>query len=390
LTFTPKPPTLTPTLQIQYVDLNVSISNGRSASVPGTTTSYSIVVTNRGPMTANNVQVTSILPPALTNGTWTCAAAFNSRCQTPNGVGNVNARLDLSAGSQATITVNAQISPSATGQISLSAQATPAPGVIESNPVDNQAIDVDSLTPRVSLSLSKNDGRTTILPGQPVAYTIEVRNAGPSLANGISLIDNLPSELTGISWSCSTSQTGNVNTLVSLPPGGLATVTINATVRPTAQGTLSNTASITSPIDPGENNKAVTDTTTILPLADLSLEASGPPTVTVSTLMTYTLEITNSGPAQANELTLEFTKLPDVTFITYTLNTPSVTVTCNPALGEVVCTMGNLPAGNSFQMQIGVLSIPVTGEQSSVFDIRANENDPNIVNNTVEVLTQVE
>ena len=106
--------------------------------------------------------------------------------------------------------------------------------------------------------------------------------------------------------------------------------------------------------------------------------------------MTYTLEITNSGPAQANELTLEFTKLPDVTFITYTLNTPSVTVTCNPALGEVVCTMGNLPAGNSFQMQIGVLSIPVTGEQSSVFDIRANENDPNIVNNTVEVLTQVE
>jgi uncharacterized repeat protein (TIGR01451 family) len=350
-------------------------------------------------MPANNVQAIAVLPPALTNGNWVCAAAVNSRCQTPNGLGNVNARLDLAVGSQATITVNAQISPSATGQIALSAQASQAPGVIESNPVDNQATDVDNLTPRVSLSLSKNDGRTTILPGQSLVYTIEVRNGGPSLATGISLTDNLPPELTAISWQCNTSpggncsvsgtQTGNVNTLLSLPPGGVATVVVNATVRPAAQGTLSNTATITSPIDPGENNKSVTDSTTILPLADLSLEVSAPPTITVSTLMTYTLGITNTGPALANELTLEFTKLPDVTFITYTVTTPSVTVICNPALGEVVCTMGNLPAGNSIQMQIGVLSIPVAGEQQSVFEIRANENDPNIVNNTVEILTQV-
>jgi uncharacterized repeat protein (TIGR01451 family) len=399
LTFTPKPPTLTPTQQIQYVDLNVSISNGRPASVPGTTTSYSIVVINRGPMTANNVQVTSVLPPTLTNGTWTCAASVNSRCQTPNGIGNVNARLDLPVGGQSNITINAQIPASANGQIALTALATQAPGVIESNPVDNQATDIDNLTPRVSLTLSKSDGRTTVLPGQPVVYTIEVRNSGPSLANGISLTDNLPAELTAISWACNTSpggncsvtgtQTGNVNTLVSLPPGGIATVVVNTTVRPAAQGTLSNTASITSPIDPGENNKSATDTTSILPLADLNLEVSAPPTVTVSSPMTYTLNITNTGPAQANELTLEFTKLPDVTFITYTVTTLSVTVVCNPALGEVICTMGNLPAGNSLQMQIGVLSIPVAGDQLSVFDIHANENDPNIVNNTVEVTTIV-
>jgi len=53
--------------------------------------------------------------------------------------------------------------------------------VIESNPVDNQATDVDNLTPQVSLSLSKNDGRTTILPGEALVYTIEVRNSGPAL-----------------------------------------------------------------------------------------------------------------------------------------------------------------------------------------------------------------
>lgn len=398
-TFTPRPPTLTPTPQVFTVDLNVSISNGRAASIPGTATSYTIVVNNRGPSPANNITVTAVMPPTLINSTWACAAASNSRCQTPNGTGNVNARLDLAPGSQATITVNAQIPAGATGQVALSVQATQAAGVIETNPVDNQATDVDNLTPRVSLTLTKSDGRTTILPGQTLAYTLEVRNGGPSLASGVSLVDNFPAELTGVTWSCSTTpggscsitglQSGNVNTLLSLPPGGAATVTANATLRPTAQGTLSNTAVLTSPIDPGENNRTATDTTAIAPLADLELQVTAPPTVTVSTLMTYTLDIANVGPALATSLTLELTKPPDVSFITYTLSTTSTIVVCNPALGQVICDLGNLPPDEALLMQIVVLSLPAAGEQSSAFEIRANEQDPDLINNTVEVNTLV-
>jgi uncharacterized repeat protein (TIGR01451 family) len=278
-------------------------------------------------------------------------------------------------------------------------QVTQASGVIETNPVDNQATDVDNLTPRVSLTLAKSDGRTTIQPGQSLVYTIEVRNGGPSLVSGVSLVDNFPVELTGISWSCSATpggscsitgvQSGNVNTLLSLPPGGAATVTANATVRPTAQGTLSNTAVITSPIDPGENNRTATDTTAIAPLADLELQVTAPPTVTVSTLMTYTLDIANVGPALATSLALEFTKPPDVTFITYTLSTTSTVVVCNPALGQVICNLGNLPAEEALQMQIVVLSLPASGEQQSAFEIRATEQDPDLINNTVEVNTLV-
>lgn len=398
-TFTPRPPTITPTPQVFTVDLNVSISNGQAASVPGTAVSYTIIVSNRGPSPANNAQVTAVMPPALTNTTWVCAAASNSRCQTPNGVGNVNARLDLAAGSQATLTVNALIPAGATGQVALSVQVIQAAGVIESNPIDNQATDVDNLTPRINLSLTKSDGRTTILPGDALVYTIEVRNDGPSLASGLSLIDNFPTELTGISWTCTTTQggscsvfgaqPGNINTLLSLPPGGRATVTANATLRATAQGTLSNTASLTSPINPGENNKTATDTTSIAPLANLELQVSAPPTVTVSTPMTYTLDISNTGPAVATGLTLEFTKLPDVTFITYTLSTTSTIVTCNPALGQVICNLGNLPPEQELQMQIVVLSLPVPGDQRSAFELRANEHDPDVVNNTVETNTLV-
>jgi uncharacterized repeat protein (TIGR01451 family) len=399
-TFTPRLPTLTPTTQVYTVDLNVSISNGRNTSVPGTAVSYTIVVGNRGPSPANNVNVTAVMPPALINSTWGCAAASNSRCQTPNGTGNVNARLDLAPGGQATVTVNAQIPASASGQVTLSVQVSQALGVIETYPIDNLASDVDNLTPRVSLSLSKTDGRTTILPGDSLVYTIEVRNGGPSLTSGVSLVDNFAAELTGITWSCSASaggncsvsgtQSGNVNTLLSLPPGGAATVTVNATVRPAAQGTLSNTATITSPIDPGENNKSATDTTSIAPLVDLELQVSSPPTITVGTLMTYTLDIANLGPGLGTGLALELTKPPDVPFITYTLSTPSTTVVCNPALGQVICNLGNLPDAEALQMEIVVLSQPVTGVLRSVFELRSNENDPNLVNNTVEVNTPVE
>jgi len=116
-------------------------------------------------------------------------------------------------------------------------------------------------------------------------------------------------------------QTGNVNTLVSLPPGGLATVVINATVRPAAQGTLSNTASITSPIDPGENNKSAyrhnNDLTARRPEPGSQRAANDNGEHADDLYAGYY----QYGPAQANELTLEYTKLPDVTFITYTVTT---------------------------------------------------------------------
>jgi len=133
LTFTSRPPTLTPThtptptQQIIYVDLNLSISNGRAASVPGTPTSYSIVVTNRGPFTANNVQVSAVLPPALTNGTWSCARHPIHAAKRP-AVRATSTPGWTWRGSQATITVNAQIPASASGQVALSAQASAARG----------------------------------------------------------------------------------------------------------------------------------------------------------------------------------------------------------------------------------------------------------------------
>ncbi len=398
-TFTPRPPTLTPTSPIVIADLSVSISNGRGSSVPGAGVSYTIQVVNRGPGAANNVAVTAIFPPTLTGVAWNCAASPGSRCLTPNGIGNVNARVDLIPNGNATLTVNGAITATASGQLAVTASITPPPGVIDSNTLDNQATDVDNLTPRVSLSLTKTDGRNSVNPGQNIAYSIVVTNNGPSAVNGVNLIDNFPAELTNISWTCTATPgsscsasgiiPGNVNTLLNLVPGGSATVTANATLRTNVTGTLSNTASITSPIDPLENNKSATDTTTITPFADLAISVSAPPTTTVSTPLTYTLTITNTGPAAATNLVLSSRFPSDAAWITATVIGPPSTIACTPSAEAsnnlVICNLGNLPAGAVIHLHIVIQTSPTAGLMTTGFDIRAQEIDPNEINDRVEI-----
>jgi uncharacterized repeat protein (TIGR01451 family) len=398
-TFTPRPPTLTPTSPIVIADLSVSISNGRGSSVPGAGVSYTIQVVNRGPGAANNVAVTAAFPPTLTGVTWSCAASPGSRCLTPNGIGNVNARVDLAPNGNAALTVNGTVAATASGQLAVTTSITPPPGVVDSNTIDNQATDVDTLTPRVSLSLTKTDGRSSINPGQNITYSIVATNNGPSAVNGVSLIDNFPPELTNISWTCTATPgsscsasgvvPGNVNTLLNLVPGGSATVTANATLKSNVTGTLSNTASITSPIDPLENNKSATDSTIITPFADLALSVSAPPTTTVSTPLTYTLTITNTGPSAATNLALTGRFPTDAVWLTTTVIGPPSTIACTPSAeasnNMVVCNLSNLTAGGVLHLQFVLQTSPAPGLMTTVFDIRAQEIDPNEINDRVEI-----
>src|SRR5690606_36211058 len=99
--------------------------------------------------------------------------------------------------------------------------------------------------------------------GQAVTYDIVVTNYGPNPVVDATVIDTLPPQLTGATWSCAASGTGlcaspsgsgNINTNVSLPVGGTATFQVTANViAGSGSGVLTNTAAVTAP--PG-----VTDT----------------------------------------------------------------------------------------------------------------------------------
>jgi uncharacterized repeat protein (TIGR01451 family) len=207
------------------------------------------------------------------------------------------------------------------------------------------------------------------------------------------LTDAFPSELTGVSWTCAASQgstcstigpvPGNVNLMLNLAPEGSVTVTANATVRAGVTGAVANIAAITSPVDPLVNNKTATDTTAIIAQANLGISVSGPISVTASSLLTYTVNITNDGPSAASALELATQLPPDTAFITYTLSSPLAMPVCNPASGRVHCTLGVLPVGGVLQMKIIVIAPPTAGRLETFWDILSPEFDPDEVNNRV-------
>src|SRR5262249_55335182 len=183
----------------------------------------------------------------------------------------------------------------------------------DNTPADNTATDSDSLTPLTGLSLTKDDGQTTAVPGTSTTYTIVVGNAGPSTATGATLSDPLPAGVSSASWTF-VSQTGGgsvtgpssgsgaLTTTVDLPVGATVTFRFTVQIDPTATGTLVNTATITPP---GGTPTGGTDTDTLTPQADLSVtKTDGQTSAVPGTPITYTLTVSNNGPSTVSSLSL--------------------------------------------------------------------------------------
>jgi uncharacterized repeat protein (TIGR01451 family) len=119
------------------------------------------------------------------------------------------------------------------------------------------------------LSITKTDGVTAVERGDALTYTIVAANLGPESVPAARVVDDLPAELTNVSWTCSganggictSAGTGDIDTQVSLPAGASVTFTVNATVAGDALADISNSASIISPVDIPDpvpaNNSAV-------------------------------------------------------------------------------------------------------------------------------------
>ena len=104
--------------------------------------------------------------------------------------------------------------------------------------------------------------------------------------------------------------------------------------------------------------------------------------------LTYTLTITNDGPADATNVSLTDT-LPSV--VTFLAAIPSQG-SCDESGKTVVCNLGGLAKDATATVTIGVnvpLSTPDGTELTNVATATANEGDPNTGNNTDMVVTTV-
>ncbi len=142
-------------------DMQVTKTDGVVNVVPGTSTTYTIVVKNNGPQPVAGAGVVDNPPAGMTFTGWTCVASAGSACGNASGSGPINELVVLLLNGTATYTVTAAIAPSATGTITNTVTVVVPGTVIDTNLANNTASDTDTLTPQADLAITKTDGVAT-------------------------------------------------------------------------------------------------------------------------------------------------------------------------------------------------------------------------------------
>jgi len=211
----------------------------------------------------------------------------------------------------------------------------------------------------VDLSITKDDGQTTALPGGHTTYTIVATNtAGPGDAFGATVLDVFPGELT-CTWTCVPSGganctagpvVGSINETIDLPLGGAATYTAVCDINPGATGSLVNTATVNLPAgmtDPNLSNNTATDINTLVAEADLAISKTNHRTEIVESLpTTYTIIAANAGPAGATGALVVDSFPPELTGCAW-ICTPAGGATCAPSGSTLIADNPSLPVGGT-------------------------------------------
>jgi uncharacterized repeat protein (TIGR01451 family) len=266
---------------------------------------------------------------------------------------------------------------------------------------DNNVYRIVNPVRQADLSITKTDGQTLAIPGQPLTYTIAVGNAGPVAAASATVVDNFPAALQNVNWTCSATAGSSCcsivggNTVINRPvyvlPGGTVTYTATATLSASASGTLVNTATVTAPsgvTDPTPANNTATDTDTVPPQTDLAItKTDGQTTATPNQAVTYTITASNPpGAAQHDAIgaTVNDTVPASLTGATWTcVGGGSGTCTAGPVSGNIIDTV-NLPVGSSVTYTLSgtVSTTPSNLRNTATVAVPAGMSDPNPANNT--------
>ncbi len=90
-------------------DLSITKTDGLTTVFAGQRVTYTIVVSNTGPVAANGAQVRDLIPANLTNVTWTSVASGGATGNAASGTGNINEVVNLASGSSITYTLTGTV-----------------------------------------------------------------------------------------------------------------------------------------------------------------------------------------------------------------------------------------------------------------------------------------
>ncbi len=162
------------------VNTEVDLALAKSAptnGVAGTSLTYTLSVTNRGPSDALSVQVTDTLPAGVT----------------PASVAVTNLGT-LSSGSTTSFTIQVTIDDDTQGSITNTAVVSS--GTTDTNAANDMAFAGTDVEDVADLSVVKTASTNSVLAGFGFDWTVTVSNAGPSVARNAVSVDTLPAGVT--------------------------------------------------------------------------------------------------------------------------------------------------------------------------------------------------
>lgn len=317
-TFDPTTPDVTSFTSTVATSADLSVTkSGPNTITAGSTATYTIVLTNKGPSDAQTVNLTDTLPPNLVLVTETVLNNPDSFQDNTNGGTIPTFNATTVAAGHTDVFLVVATAPSSVTAATIVDSATATASTPDPNSTNNSSTYTTSVRVSADLSVSKS-GPTTITAGNSATYTLTVVNSGPSDAQGAVLTDQLPTGLTVISLSSAFTNpdtfngTGTGTGTATFTAAGAVTagstdvfqIVVGAAPTLTAGTSAVDQAKVTATtFDPTRPDFA-SFTSTIVTSADLSITKTGPAGVTAGGTATYTISVVNLGPSAAQNVSL--------------------------------------------------------------------------------------
>jgi len=362
-------------------DLSVGLA-GPAEIIEGDSALFVVTLANAGPRDAVSVMLVDSLPTAVVS-----FARASGGAQHDGGVVTWPARI-VSSGT----TIVDTLWVVGTGLGSAVNVVTVSSVTVDPSMTNNRAeAGFRAVTPPADVGLTKI-GPATAEAGDEITYLLDVTYVGGRVAaEDVRITDALPSALIFVSATGGGTYDAPTRTvswnLGEIPIGGSTSARLTVRIAPTAFGSITNAATVTtSTRDPDSTNDVGADVTAVAGTVDLALTKSGPASASAGARITYTLRVEHvDGPATATGVVVTDVLPSALTYVSatgggaYDATDRTVTWTLDPiAPGESRTVQLTADIGSSF-----------TGDISNTARVSTSTRDGDPDNDASTVVTSV-